>query len=68
MSPACWRHKAPESTKNIMEVRIASRMRLKKISPVMRELRPAFDEQGLIAQIKEQRQYGYQVALRGIVG
>ena len=46
-----------------MEVRIAeSDAELRKVSAVMRELRPAFDEQGLIAQIKAQRQYGYQVA------
>jgi GNAT superfamily N-acetyltransferase len=35
---------------------------LRRVSAVLLHLRPAFDADGLIAQIKEQMQLGYQVA------
>lgn len=35
---------------------------LRRIAPVMLQLRTHFDEQGLIAQIKEQQKSGYRVA------
>ena len=35
---------------------------LRKISGVLLQLRPAFDNDGLIAQIKDQMRQGYQVA------
>ena len=35
---------------------------LEKISGVLLQLRPSFDKQGLIAQIKEQQKYGYRIA------
>jgi GNAT superfamily N-acetyltransferase len=46
-----------------MSIRIAeSDGDLEKISAVLLELRPAFDRDGLIAQIKEQMRLGYRVA------
>jgi GNAT superfamily N-acetyltransferase len=35
---------------------------LEKISEVLLQLRPSFDKQGLIAQIKEQQKHGYRIA------
>jgi GNAT superfamily N-acetyltransferase len=46
-----------------MKVHIAeSDAELERISGVLLQLRTAFDSESLIAQIKEQRQHGYQVA------
>jgi GNAT superfamily N-acetyltransferase len=47
----------------VMTVRIAeSDADLHRISGVLRQLRPAYDETGLIAQIEEQMRSGYRVA------
>ncbi len=35
---------------------------LRKISPVLLQLRPAFDKESLVARIKEQMRHGYRVA------
>lgn len=46
-----------------MSVSIAkSDTELRKISELLRHLRPAFDTEGLISQVREQMQSGYQVA------
>jgi GNAT superfamily N-acetyltransferase len=47
-----------------MKIRLAESVEdLQRISSVLRQLRPAFDAPGLIAQIQaQQRQHGYQVA------
>ncbi len=46
-----------------MTVRIAeSDAELRSVSEVLRQLRPAFDEPGLVAQIREQMRSGYRVA------
>jgi GNAT superfamily N-acetyltransferase len=46
-----------------MTVRIAeSDADLRRVSPVLLQLRPAFDEAGLIAQIRQQSRAGYRVA------
>ena len=46
-----------------MIVRMAeSEADLRRVSPVLLQLRPAFDEAGLIAQIAQQRRAGYRVA------
>jgi GNAT superfamily N-acetyltransferase len=46
-----------------MTVRIAeSDADLKRVSPVLLQLRPAFDEAGLIERIREQSRAGYRVA------
>jgi GNAT superfamily N-acetyltransferase len=46
-----------------MKVHIAeSEADLRKISDVLLQLRPAFDTERLVAQIKEQMQHGYRIA------
>lgn len=46
-----------------MSVSIAnSDTELRKVCDVLRHLRPAFDVEGLISQVREQMQLGYQVA------
>ena len=46
-----------------MSVSIAnSDAEIRKISEVLRHLRPAFDSEGLISQVREQMQMGYQIA------
>lgn len=46
-----------------MEVKIADSVEeLKKISPVLLQLRPRYTEEELIEQILEQQQQGYQIA------
>jgi len=46
-----------------MQVELAeSDSDLEKISEVLLQLRPSFDKQGLIAQIKEQQKHGYRIA------
>lgn len=46
-----------------MTVRLAeSETDLRRIGPVLRELRPAFDNEQLVSQIEEQMKLGYQVA------
>jgi GNAT superfamily N-acetyltransferase len=47
----------------VMRVHIAeSDAELRRISDVLRQLRPAFDEAGLVAQVKEQMRSGYRLA------
>jgi GNAT superfamily N-acetyltransferase len=47
----------------VMTVRVAeSDAELRRISAVLRQLRPAFDEPALTAQIKEQMRSGYRIA------
>jgi GNAT superfamily N-acetyltransferase len=46
-----------------MQVRIAiSDEELARISPIMLQLRPQYDDESLIQQIKQQQQDGYQIA------
>jgi GNAT superfamily N-acetyltransferase len=49
--------------RSFMKVHIAeSDAELEKISVVLLQLRTAFDGEGLLAQVKQQRQHGYQLA------
>ncbi|WP_078120497.1 GNAT family N-acetyltransferase [Thiosocius teredinicola] len=46
-----------------MKVKLAQTERdIDRISPVMRELRPAYSHEDLVAQIEKQQAFGYQLA------
>lgn len=46
-----------------MEVKLASTVAdLQQLSPVLLQLRPQYTEQGLLAQIRQQQELGYQLA------